>query len=61
MDRFSAALKGAQEVGFTVISMSLSLIAVFLPILLMGGVFRPIFHEFAIALSVAVLIRWRSR
>lgn len=51
-----AALKGAQEVGFTVLSMSLSLIAVFIPILLMGGIVGRLFQEFAVTLSVAVLI-----
>jgi multidrug efflux pump len=56
MDRFEAALKGAQEVGFTVVSISVSLIAVFLPILLMGGLYGRIFREFAITLSAAVLI-----
>jgi multidrug efflux pump len=56
MDRFEAALLGAQEVGFTVVSISISLIAVFLPILLMGGIYGRIFREFAITLSVAVLI-----
>ncbi len=56
MDRFEAALQGAQEVGFTVLSISISLIAVFLPILLMGGIFGRIFREFAITLSAAVLI-----
>ena len=56
MDRFAAALKGAQEVGFTVLSISISLIAVFLPILLMGGIYGRIFREFAITLSAAVLI-----
>ncbi len=56
MDRFQAALKGAEEVGFTVLSISISLIAVFIPILLMGGIFGRIFREFAITLSVAVLI-----
>jgi multidrug efflux pump len=56
MDRFEAALKGAQEVGFTVVSISISLIAVFLPILLMGGLYGRIFREFAITLSAAVLI-----
>jgi multidrug efflux pump len=56
MDRFEAALKGAQEVGFTVVSISISLIAVFLPILLMGGLYGRIFREFAITLSSAVLI-----
>ena len=56
MDRFEAALKGAQEVGFTVVSISISLIAVFLPILLMGGIYGRIFREFAVTLSAAVLI-----
>ncbi|HEY2024916.1 efflux RND transporter permease subunit [Paraburkholderia sp.] len=51
-----AALKGAGEVGFTVISMSLSLIAVFLPILLFPGVVGLLFHEFAMTLSIAILI-----
>ncbi len=55
MPRFEAALKGAREVGFTVISMSLSLIAVFIPILLMGGIVGRLFREFAITLSVAIL------
>ncbi|WP_449410560.1 efflux RND transporter permease subunit [Methylobacterium komagatae] len=54
--RFQAALIGAQEVGFTVISMSLSLVAVFLPILLMGGLVGRIFQEFAVTLSLAILI-----
>ncbi len=53
--RFKAALLGAREVGFTVVSMSLSLIAVFIPILLMGGVIGRLFREFAITLSVAIL------
>ncbi|HSS70838.1 MAG TPA: efflux RND transporter permease subunit, partial [Casimicrobiaceae bacterium] len=51
-----AALVGAREVGFTVLSMSLSLIAVFIPILLMGGIVGRYFREFAITLSVAVLL-----
>jgi multidrug efflux pump len=51
-----AALQGSAEVGFTVISMSLSLIAVFLPILLMPGVLGLLFHEFAMTLSIAILI-----
>ncbi|TXM91444.1 efflux RND transporter permease subunit, partial [Methylobacterium sp. WL116] len=54
--RIEAALVGAREVGFTVISMSLSLIAVFLPILLMGGLIGRIFQEFAVTLSLAILI-----
>jgi len=51
-----AALKGAGEVGFTVISMSLSLIAVFLPIILFPGIVGLMFHEFAITLSIAIVI-----
>ncbi|HEY7943085.1 MAG TPA: multidrug efflux RND transporter permease subunit [Casimicrobiaceae bacterium] len=51
-----AALSGAREVGFTVVSMSLSLIAVFIPILLMGGIVGRYFREFAVTLSVAILI-----
>jgi multidrug efflux pump len=54
--RFEAALVGAREVGFTVTSMSLSLVAVFLPILLMGGIVGRLFREFALTLSMAVLI-----
>jgi len=54
--RLEAALKGAREVGFTVVSMSLSLIAVFIPILLMGGVVGRLFREFAITLSAAILV-----
>jgi multidrug efflux pump len=56
MPRFKAALQGAQEVGFTVVSMSLSLIAVFAPILLMGGIVGRLFREFAVTLSAAILI-----
>ncbi|GJD55250.1 efflux RND transporter permease subunit [Methylobacterium dankookense] len=54
--RIEAALIGAREVGFTVISMSLSLVAVFLPILLMGGLVGRIFLEFSLTLSLAILI-----
>ena len=54
--RRQAALRGAREVGFTVLSMSLSLIAVFIPILLMGGIVGRLFREFAVTLSVAILI-----
>jgi multidrug efflux pump len=56
MEPFAAALQGAREVGFTVLSMSLSLIAVFLPILLMGGIVGRLFREFAVTLSAAILI-----
>ena len=51
-----AALEGVREVGFTVVSMSVSLIAVFIPILLMGGIVGRLFREFAVTLSVAILI-----
>jgi multidrug efflux pump len=54
--RHEAALRGAREVGFTVISITLSLIAVFLPILLMGGIVGRLFREFALTLSLAILI-----
>ncbi|HEX5126729.1 MAG TPA: multidrug efflux RND transporter permease subunit [Rhodocyclaceae bacterium] len=53
---FKATLQGAREVGFTVLSMSLSLIAVFIPILLLGGILGRLFREFAVTLSVAILI-----
>jgi multidrug efflux pump len=56
MAPFRAAVLGASEVGFTVLSMSLSLIAVFIPILLMGGIVGRLFREFAISLSAAILI-----
>ena len=56
MPRFQAALQGAREVGFTVLSMSLSLIAVFIPILLMGGIIGRLFREFAVTLSIAILV-----
>ena len=51
-----AALKGAQEIGFTVLSMSISLIAVFIPILMMGGIVGRLFREFAVVLSVAIFM-----
>ncbi len=54
--RMEAALLGAAEVGFTVLSMSLSLVAVFIPILMMGGIVGRLFREFSITLSVAVLV-----
>jgi multidrug efflux pump len=55
MDIHEAALRGSAEVSFTVISMSLSLIAVFIPILLMPGIVGLLFHEFAVTLSIAIL------
>jgi multidrug efflux pump len=51
-----AALKGSREIGFTVLSMSTSLIAVFIPLLLMGGIIGRLFREFAITLSVAIVV-----
>ena len=51
-----SALKGAQEIGFTVLSISISLVAVFIPILLMGGIVGRLFREFAVTLSVAILV-----
>jgi multidrug efflux pump len=56
MPRLQAALRGAREVGFTVLSMSLSLVAVFIPILLMGGIVGRLFREFALTLSIAIIV-----
>jgi multidrug efflux pump len=56
MGRMSAALLGAREVGFTVVSMSLSLVAVFIPFMFAGGIVGKIFREFTVTLSVAILI-----
>ncbi|HTT02436.1 MAG TPA: efflux RND transporter permease subunit [Steroidobacteraceae bacterium] len=56
MSRMQAALRGAREVGFTVLSMSLSLVAVFIPFELAGGIIGRLFREFTITLSVAILI-----
>ncbi|MGD0941789.1 MAG: efflux RND transporter permease subunit [Terracidiphilus sp.] len=53
---FEAAMKGSKEIGFTVLSMSLSLIAVFIPILLMGGIVGKLFREFAVTLSAAIAV-----
>jgi len=53
---FEAAMKGSKEIGFTVLSMSTSLIAVFIPILLMGGIVGRLFREFAVTLSAAILM-----
>lgn len=54
MKPLRAALQGTREVGFTVLSMSLSLVAVFLPLLLMGGLHGRLLREFAVTLSVAI-------
>ncbi len=56
MQPMAAALHGAKEIGFTVVSISISLIAVFIPILLMGGIVGRLFREFAVTLSVAILM-----
>ncbi len=56
MQPFQAALKGAQEIGFTVLTISLSLVAVFIPLLMMGGMVGRLFREFAVTLSVAIFV-----
>ena len=56
MSPFEAAIKGAGEIGFTVVSISISLIAVFIPLLMMGGIVGRLFREFAVTLSAAVLV-----
>jgi multidrug efflux pump len=56
MKPFAAALKGAQEIGFTVLSISISLVAVFIPLLMMGGIVGRLFREFAVTLSTAIVV-----
>ena len=56
MEPFAAAIQGAQEIGFTVFSISMSLIAVFIPILMMGGIVGRLFREFAVTLSAAIVV-----
>jgi multidrug efflux pump len=56
MEPFAATLRGAREIGFTVMSISVSLIAVFIPLLLMGGIVGRLFREFAITLSTAIVV-----
>ncbi|MCG6963279.1 MAG: efflux RND transporter permease subunit [Acidobacteria bacterium] len=53
---FEAALSGSREIGFTIVSMTLSLVAVFIPVLFMGGIIGRLFHEFAVTIGVAILI-----
>jgi len=53
---YDASVKGANEIGFTIISMTLSLIAVFIPVMFMGGIVGRLFHEFAVTISVAILV-----
>ena len=55
-DRVTAAYKGSREISFTILSMTLSLVAVFIPIMFMGGLIGKLFHEFAITISVAILV-----
>ena len=55
-ERMSAALLGARQIAFTVVSMSTSLVAVFIPLLFMGGLIGRLFHEFAVTLSLAILV-----
>src|SRR5712692_1154206 len=56
MRPYEAALKGAREIGFTIISITFSLIAVFIPVLLMGGIVGRVFREFAVSISVAIIV-----
>ncbi len=56
MEPFAAAIRGAQEIGFTVLSISISLVAVFVPILLMGGVVGRLFREFAVTLATSIIV-----
>ena len=56
MRPFEAALKGAREIGFTIISITVSLIAVFIPVLLMGGMVGRVFREFAVTIAVAIIV-----
>jgi HAE1 family hydrophobic/amphiphilic exporter-1 len=53
---FEAALKGSREIGFTIVSMTLSLAAVFIPVLFMGGIIGRLFHEFAVTIGMAILV-----
>ncbi|MBI2352079.1 MAG: efflux RND transporter permease subunit, partial [Deltaproteobacteria bacterium] len=53
---FQAALEGSEEIGFTIVSMTLSLVAVFIPVLFMGGILGRLFREFAVTISVAILV-----
>src|SRR5207249_8403028 len=54
MAPFDAALQGAKEIGFTIVSISVSLVAVFIPLLLMGGIIGRVFREFAVTVTVAI-------
>ncbi len=56
MKPFDAALKGSKEIAFTILSITLSLVAVFIPVLLMSGVVGRVFREFAVTITVAILV-----
>ncbi len=56
MRPFEAALKGSREIGFTIVSITFSLIAVFIPVLLMGGMVGRVFREFAVSIAVAIIV-----
>ena len=56
MPPFEAALKGSTEIGFTIVSITLSLVAVFIPVLLMAGIVGRVFREFAVVISCAILV-----
>ena len=55
-ERLEAALNGSREIGFTIVSMTLSLVAVFIPVLFMGGIMGRLLHEFAVTISMAILV-----
>src|SRR5690606_21296102 len=56
MHPMAAALKGSREIGFTIVSMTVSLVAVFIPVLFMGGLVGRLFREFAVTISIAILV-----
>src|SRR5262249_15625935 len=56
MEPFEAALKGAGEIGFTIVSISCSLVAVFIPLLLMGGIVGRLFREFAMTVTITIVV-----
>ena len=56
MRPFEAALKGSREIGFTIVSITFSLIAVFIPVLLMGGIVGRVFREFAVTIAIAIVL-----
>jgi HAE1 family hydrophobic/amphiphilic exporter-1 len=56
MEPLEAALRGSREIGFTIVSISISLVAVFIPIFFMPGVIGLLFHEFAVVVSLAIMV-----